>query len=187
MHAATHLSHFCFTPCFPLKKKPSRNFPGFSGPLNRCGPAMCWGSPKLCFIGKIGRAGYCFKLAFIGIPKVAVGFGTDPIWTRPKRVIVFEFWASSPKRCFIFQPHPDRHGGKLLTSTCSREKYLATTAILVVTPDFCYGNHVSISWFDCFFIENFTITFYFLVRLGQRKPKKNSPWRAFRQMQACKQ
>lgn len=77
--------------------------------------------------------------------------------------------------------------GKLLTSTCSREKYLATTAILVVTPDFCYGNHVSISWFDCFFIENFTITFYFLVRLGQRKPKKNSPWRAFRQMQACKQ
>ena len=102
---------FCFTPCFPFKN-PWRNFPGFSGPLNRCGPAMCWGSPKLCFIGKIGRAGYCFKFAFIGIPKVlvAVGFGTDPIWTRPKRVIVFEFWASSPKRCFIFQPHPDSHG-----------------------------------------------------------------------------
>lgn len=151
------------------KKTQWRNFPGFSGPLNRCGPAMYWGSPKLCFIGKIGRAGYCFKLAFIGIPKVAVGFGTDPIWTRPKKG---HFYLPAASR----QPW-----GKLITSTCSRETYRATTAILVVTPDFCYGNHVSISWFDCFLstISPSLSTFWWgwvkesrkRIRLGERFAK----------------
>ena len=173
MHAATHLSHFCFTPCFPFKN-PWRNFPGFSGPLNRCGPAMCWGSPKLCFIGKIGRAGYCFKLAFIGIPKVAVGFGTDPIWT-------------DLKLCFIFQPHPDRHGVN------SSPQHVAGE----VSGNYCYFSCntrllLRKSRFD------FLIWLVFVSTISpslstfwwgwvKEKPKKNSPWRAFRQMQACKQ